>query len=142
MIRKFEKNDLTDIMRIWLESNIKAHDFIDDGYWQENYGMVKEILPQAEVFIYEDNGNIQGFIGLMDHYIAGIFIDNKQQSKGYGKCLLDYVKEMYPSLSLKVYKKNLPAVKFYQRENFVVREEQIDENTKEVEYVMDWIHNS
>lgn len=48
MIRKFEIGDLTNIMRIWLESNIKAHDFIDDSYWHENYEMVSKycIKPQ------------------------------------------------------------------------------------------------
>jgi len=138
MIRKFEISDLTDVMKIWLESNIKAHDFIDESYWKENYEMVKEILPKATIFVYEDNGSIQGFIGLMDNYIAGIFVSNEKQSRGIGKLLLDYAKEEYTSLLLKVYKNNMGAVKFYQRENFAIREEQSDENTKEIEYVMDW----
>lgn len=138
MIRRFEIGDLTDIMSIWLETNIKAHNFINESYWKENYQMLKELLPKATIFLYEDNGNIQGFIGLTDNYIAGIFVDYKKQSNGIGKFLIDHVKEEYPLLSLKVYKNNIRAVKFYQRENFVIREEQIDEKTNEVEYVMDW----
>jgi putative acetyltransferase len=138
MIRKFKTSDLVDIMKIWLESNIMAHDFINESYWKENYEMVKEILPKATLFVYEDSGNIQGFVGLVDNYIAGIFVEKEKQSKGIGKSLLNYIKEKYPSLSLKVYKNNIRAVKFYKRENFVIREEEIDENTKEVEYVMDW----
>ncbi|RCW63943.1 N-acetyltransferase [Saliterribacillus persicus] len=138
MIRKFEIDDLQEVMRIWLESNIKAHHFINESYWKENYETVKEILPNATIFVYENNEKIEGFVGLADNYIAGIFVENEKQSKGIGKDLLDYVKEKYPSLSLKVYKNNIRAVQFYQRENFVVKEEQLDRNTNEVEYVMDW----
>ncbi|WP_017472891.1 N-acetyltransferase [Amphibacillus jilinensis] len=138
MIRTFKIGDLTDIMKIWLESNIKAHDFIDAGYWRGNYEIVKEMLPKATIFVYEENGEIQGFVGLTDNYIAGIFVDNKKQSKGIGKYLLNYVKQKYQALSLKVYKDNVRAVKFYQRENFDIKEELFDEHTNEVEYVMSW----
>ncbi|TCK92571.1 putative acetyltransferase [Natranaerovirga hydrolytica] len=138
MIRKFETDDLVEVMEIWLESNIKAHNFIDESYWKENYEMVKEMLPQATLYVYEEHGTIQGFVGLMDHYIPGIFVQNECQSRGIGKSLLDYIKARYPSLSLKVYKNNIGAVNFYQREKFVIREEKIDENTKEIEYVMNW----
>jgi len=41
-------------------------------------------------------------------------------------------------LSLQVYKRNYRALKFYLREDFVVSREQVDENTGEVELVMNW----
>lgn len=138
MIRKLEKNDLDEVMRIWLESNIKAHDFIDENYWKENFANVKEMLPKATVFVYEENGKTQGFVGLMGNYIAGIFVDEKQQSRGIGKQLLEYIKTKHASLSLKVYKKNIRAVSFYQREKFTLKGKQIDENTGEIEYLMEF----
>ncbi len=75
---------------------------------------------------------------MLESYIAGIFINAHCQSKGVGKALLDYVKENHSELSLQVYKKNVRAVKFYLREDFAVSKEQIDENTTEVEIVMNW----
>ena len=48
---------------------------------------------------------ILDFIGMVDNYIAGIFVDKKYRSFEIGKKLLDYVKSKYDSLSLKVYKK-------------------------------------
>jgi putative acetyltransferase len=117
---------------------MNVHDFINKSYWQENYEMVKEILPHSTIFIYEDNNIIQGFIGLMDNYIAGIFINANSQSKGIGKALLDYVKVNRYELSLQVYKKNIRAIKFYLRENFVVSKEQMDDTTGELEFVMNW----
>jgi putative acetyltransferase len=138
MIRKFEINELETVMEIWLDTNINTHDFINTSYWKENYNLVKEMLPDAIIFVYEDNNQIQGFIGLMGNYIAGIFINSNSQSKGIGKALLNYVKEYNSELLLQVYKKNLRAVNFYLREDFVVSKEQIDENTNEVELVMSW----
>ena len=138
MIRKLESNELEIVMEIWLDTNINNHDFINTSYWKENYNLVKEMLPDAIIFVYEDNNQIQGFIGLMGNYIAGIFINSNSQSKGIGKALLNYVKEYNSELLLQVYKKNLRAVNFYLREDFVVSKEQIDENTNEVELVMSW----
>lgn len=60
MIRKMEKEDLDRVSQIWLDTNIKAHDFIPSQYWEKNYEPVREMLPQAEVYVWEENGQIQG----------------------------------------------------------------------------------
>lgn len=138
MIRKFEVNDIDRVMDIWLYTNIKAHDFIPESYWHGKSETVRKMLPDAELFVYEENSEIQGFVGLMGDYIAGIFVDPNSQSKGIGKELLDFVKKTRPELSLQVYKKNTRAVRFYLREGFAVLNEQTDENTGETELVMRW----
>jgi len=138
MIRAFEKHDIDSVMKLWLDTNISAHSFIKSDYWQNNFDIVKRIIPDATVFIYEQNGTVQGFIGIMDGYIAGIFICEEMQSKGIGKQLLDYAKNKYDELFLNVYKKNHRALRFYERENFSITAERIDENTGEVEYTMHW----
>jgi len=138
MIRKFKIDELETVMKIWLETNIAAHDFICEDYWRGNYELVKMMLPDATVFVYGENNLILGFIGLTENYIAGIFIDKNSQSKGIGKVLLDYVKKCHSELLLQVYKKNSRAVRFYLREGFVVSNEQTDENTGEAELVMNW----
>ena len=100
--------------------------------------MVKELLLQAEVYIYEDNQQIQGFIGLNDEYIEGIFVSDEYQSQGIGGRLLNYIKNKKPKLSLRVYWKNIRAIFFYQREGFEILREDLDEVTGEKEYVMVW----
>ena len=79
MIRKFQKTDIEQIMKIWLNSNIEAHSFVPEKYWKSNFDMVKEQLPQADVYVSDCDGEIQGFIGIADSYIAGIFVDEKYQ---------------------------------------------------------------
>lgn len=138
MIRKFKEEDIEDIMKLWLETNISAHDFIDSDYWKNNYDAAKEMMPNASIYVYEENDLIQGFVGLMDGYIAGIFVSKQLQSKGLGKELLDYAKSNNSKLFLNVYKKNKRAVDFYLREGFLVSSEKEDENTGEIELSMYW----
>ncbi|HAT88400.1 MAG TPA: N-acetyltransferase [Roseburia sp.] len=140
MIRKMEETDISDVLQIWLETNIKAHSFIEKEYWTGNYEMVKQILPEAEVYVYEDekNGQIVGFIGMNNQYVEGLFVKESAQSRGIGKQLLDYAKSRKTELRLGVYQKNVRAMRFYLRENFLIQAEEMDEDTNEKEYIMGW----
>lgn len=140
MVRKFKENDLTAVMQIWLNTNIKAHNFIDSKYWTDNYDMVKNMLPHAEIYVHENDvtKQIDGFIGLNDDYIEGIFVEQAVQSKGIGKQLLDFVKNIKSSMSLRVYQKNTRAISFYQREQFFIQSKSTDDNTNEKEFIMTW----
>lgn len=139
MIRDFKIQDIDRIMELWLDTNRLAHDFINDEYWQKSYEPVKAMMPKATIYVYEEDKVIKGFVGLMDNYIAGIFIAQSYQSKGIGKQLLDYVKNKKTMLSLCVYKKNKQAIQFYLRENFKIIDERIEETTGEIEFNMSWI---
>ena len=127
-------------MQIWLDTNIKAHSFISQNYWIENYENVKNILPQAVIYVYEDDNTnqIDGFLGLTNAYIEGLFVREAIQSKGIGKQLLNYAKEIKSSLRLSVYQKNARAISFYKREQFVICSENNDERTNEKEFIMTW----
>lgn len=138
MIRKLEKTDIEQVMQIWLHSNVEAHSFIPEDYWASNYQMVQEQLGQAEVYVSATSKEIQGFVGIVDGYIAGIFVHKTHRSEGIGKQLLDYVKERYDALTLNVYQKNERAVQFYHREGFSVVSEETDEDTGATDFTMSW----
>lgn len=138
MIRKLQTTDIDRVAEIWLDTNTKAHTFIPSQYWLDNYAAVREQLAQAEVYVYETEGNLHGFIGLIDDYIAGIFVQHHAQSNGFGKELLNFVKGRRKELWLNVYQKNVRAVKFYQREGFKIQREGTDEDTGEKDYLMAW----
>lgn len=138
MIRELRKVDINKVAEIWLDTNIKTHYFISAQYWKSNFELVKELLLQATVYVYEDKQEIQGFIGLSNEYIEGIFVSAEMQSQGIGKILLNYVKGKRNKLILNVYQKNTRAISFYQREGFEVKNSGLDEATGEKEYVMAW----
>ena len=138
MIRELRKVDINKVAEIWLDTNIKTHYFISAQYWKSNFELVKELLLQATVYVYEDKQEIQGFIGLSNEYIEGIFVSAEMQSQGIGKILLNYVKGKRNKLILNVYQKNTRAISFYQREGFEIQYRGKDEATGENDYVMVW----
>ena len=138
MIRRFETRDLDKIMDLWLHANIESHSFIEADYWKKNYDIVRKLIPEAEVFVAEENEEILGFIGLTDTYIAGIFVKATEQSKGVGTELLRTVMKLKDYLKLNVYKKNRKAVVFYQHRGFKIVNQETDENTSEEECTMEW----
>ena len=109
MIRKFQESDTTQVMEIWLNGNKDAHSFIPPEYWESHREMVREQLLQAEVYVYKTEGTIQGFIGIQDEHIAGIFVKPESRCAGIGKQLLDYAKKRHAVLTLQVYTKNRRA---------------------------------
>ena len=138
MIRKFQISDTEPVMKLWLSGNMEAHSFVPEKYWQSHFKEVQEALQQADVWVYDIDGNVHGFIGLINEYIAGIFVDKNYRSIGIGTQLVNFVKEKYDTLSLNVYQENPRAVAFYQSEGFSVLSEGIDEDTSKKEYTMFW----
>ena len=53
MIRKLLNGDIDRVADIWLKTNLKAHYFISNQYWKSNYELVKEMMSQYEVYVFE-----------------------------------------------------------------------------------------
>lgn len=66
------------------------------------------------------------------------YVKDINQHSGIGTSLLDKIKEKKDNLILNVYKKNKNAIKFYEKNNFIIISENIDKNTNEIEYTMNW----
>ncbi len=132
MIRKLKEEDITKVMTIWTKGNFKAHDFIEKDYWLENFNKVKnEYLPKADTFIYIEEDQIKGFISIMEgEYIGALFVKHDFLRQGIGRRLLNYCKERYNHLTLKVYEKNINATLFYVAMGFKNKEIKIDEQTR------------
>ena len=139
MIRKLNEADIDKVMDTWMKSTIKAHDFISKEYWQNNYNTVKEVyIPMSETFVYKDVQGIKGFISVINNeFIGALFVDIDFQGNGIGKQLIDYAVSKYGKLKLAVYKENKKSVEFYINRGFKIIEEQINDDSKNVEYIME-----
>ncbi len=140
MIAKFTgtEDGKRELMRIWLEGNRQAHDFISEEYWLSHFDQVGEALSSADVFICQEEGKLRGFAGMTGDYLAGIFVDSRCRCQGTGRALLNAVKEKYSAFTLQVYVKNRRAVDFYLREGLSVVKKMIDLDTGQWEYLMLW----
>ena len=97
------------------------------------------MIPDAEVTVCEENGRVLGFIGITEEgYIAGIFVEEQNRSRGVGRLLMERAKQTHHSLFLHVDQKNESAVRFYLREGFVEEERQPEPDTGEIELSMIW----
>ncbi len=141
MIRKFRESDMAQVLKIWLDASIEAHDFVEHGFWESKVDDMENIyLPAGENYVYEENGKIKGFFSLVDETLAAIFVDPASQGCGIGKTLIAKAKKLRSSLKLSVYKKNIKSVNFYINHGFVIVKEQIDKHTGEAEILMSWIN--
>ncbi len=138
MIRHMSDLDTDAVAQLWLEANMDAHGFIPESYWRGNLERVRGMLGEAEVYVYEDAGGIEGFIGLTGSRVAGLFVRAGARGRGTGKRLLDLAKLMRDRLELGVYAKNERALRFYEREGFGISGEGVDAETGEAEYEMRW----
>lgn len=139
-IRKMESNDITKVVELWYETSLQAHDFISPEYWEKNKEtMAKKYLPDSETYLAIEEGNIVGFISMIDNYLAAIFVQTDKQGSGIGKKLLNYIKERRATILLKVYKQNSNSVHFYENQEFKVLSENKEEITNEIEFVMEWV---
>lgn len=144
MIKEFEQNDVDTVMKIWLDTNTIAHDFIPQRYWLDNYNVVKEkYLPIAKTFIYEEDNTIKGFISIIEgFFIGGLFVLKEYQKQGIGLALINYCKEIYSKLELTVYVDNKGAVNFYKLCDFQIQGEQVNTDSGFREYIMVWHKSS
>ena len=138
MLRTMRTDDLDYVVKIWLESNIQAHSFIESDYWKENKEEVRKMLPHSLIEVAEIDGNIVGFIGMNETRIEGLFVSSDFQSRGIGHSLIEWAKTGNEELTLSVYQKNQRALQFYLKEGFVIGERLMDQKTGEIELLMQW----
>ena len=55
MIKEFKMDYLDEVMKIWLETNINTHDFIEKEYWINNFDLVKFYLKNNFKRVNEQN---------------------------------------------------------------------------------------
>lgn len=137
MIRRFRQSDLDQVIDIWLEASIQAHDFVESAFWKAKVKDMREIyIPSAETYVYDEDGVIKGFAALSGDTLAAIFVAPNCQGSGIGKQLMAKAKEVHELPTLTVYKENRRSIEFYKQRGFKIVREQIDEHTGHPELLM------
>ena len=101
MIRKVLNGDIDRVADKWLKTNLKAHYFISNQYWKSNYELVKEMMSQYEVYVFEADKMIQGFVGLNDKYMKEMDPEDEQVQLQVRK-LQDYITDHFYTCSDKI----------------------------------------
>lgn len=139
MIRPFTASDMEAVLRIWLDASVRAHDFVPAQFWQEQLPAMRTVyLPFAQVWVYEDAGQVLGFYALVEDQLAAIFVAPQQQGQGVGAALMQHAKAQRPQLELQVYRDNHASRAFYRAHGWVDEAESVDEATGQVQLSMHW----
>ncbi len=139
MIRKFKAEDETKILTMWVKANFRVNDFIERDFWIENFNEMKDKIINNETYIYEYDGEIQGFVNIINNCeITAIVTKEDSLKQGIGRKLINYCKEKKENLNIKVYENNVAGVVFILRMEFKNIGVHIDEKTAEKEYILEW----
>ena len=126
MIREYRNADDQELIKIWYDASIIAHNFIPSEFWaSEKVNIQEKYLPIAETYVKELDGKIVGFISLIDSFIGGLFVSPDYQGKGVGTELINKARSLKKELTVEVYKENIQAQKFYNKCGFIPNNERV-----------------
>ena len=132
MIRNIEISDYPRLMDIWEDSVLNTHDFLK----MEDFLFYKKILstyfPHVDLFGYERDGALIGFMGVAGDNLEMLFIENKHRYPGVGKELVLYAIENLHIKKVDVNEQNSQAIGFYKYFGFnVYGKSELDTEGKE-----------
>lgn len=131
-----KENELDAVHALWLKINLETHTTIDPNYFIDNSDKVKEALKDATIYVYKEDNTIIAFIGLIDDYIAGIFVDRRSKRIGYK--LMKHIQNKHTNLNLHVFSDNIRAINFYKKHKFKEIESSFNEDVSAYETLMSW----
>jgi len=86
-------------------------------------------MPNSDTWVYEESGNIIGFISMMKNEIGGLFVDPKSQEKGIGTALVNHITQFHDTLEVEVFEENKIGKPFYEKYGFKVIKEYVMKET-------------
>lgn len=84
MLRASRSDDMDEIVEIWLLASLQAHDFVDAScWWQAQEDLRTRYLDHARIWVFEERGELLGFMALVDDYLAALFVRPDRQGRGW-----------------------------------------------------------
>ncbi len=118
-IRAYSDADSARLLDIWLAASRFGHPFLGEETLVRQRRIVEELyLGQAEIWVAEQAGQVVGFIGLLETFIGGLFVDPPRHGGGHARGLVEHAARLKPFLELDVYAANPVARGFYRHLGF------------------------
>ncbi|WDZ78898.1 GNAT family N-acetyltransferase [Ensifer adhaerens] len=118
-IRRWCPEEGERLLAIWLAASRIGHPFLGEARLVEQQQVVRDTyLPMADNWVAEIDGQVVGFIGLIENFIGGLFVDPDVLGAGIGRALVGDAAARLGQLDVSVYADNRAAVAFYLRLGF------------------------
>ena len=136
MLRQSRPEDMEEIVEIWLLASCRPtiSSTLPAG-GRHRKDLRTRYLDHARIWVFEERGDLLGFMALVDDYLAALFVRPDRQGRG-GHALLQEAKSRCAALHTRVFVENEPAVRFYRRHGFGIGEEVSDPLTHHLQYQM------
>ena len=130
MVRKYEQEDLSEVLDAWYSASQVAHPFLSQDFFeQERKNICDLYLPNSDTWLFEREGIVVGFISLIGNEVGGIFVHSEYHRQGIGRALMDHARGLRGVLELDVFENNLVGRKFYENYGFIQVGEHVHEET-------------
>jgi putative acetyltransferase len=130
MIRKYDEQDLDELLAAWEAASEVAHPFLAKEFLaSERENIPNLYLPNAETWVFEDCGRVVGFIALIGNEVGAIFVQPSHHRTGVGHRLMDKARELRGELEVEVFVANTIGRAFYAKYGFEAVEEKAHEAT-------------
>ena len=137
MIRKHKETDSDAIIDVWFAASLLATPFLSEEFLSEERGNIRNIwLPKAETWVFENDGNVIGFLSLIGDEVGAIFVHPDSQGKGIGRALMDHAANLRGDLFLDVFEENTIGRRFYDRYGFQFARKHIHKQSGHVQIRM------
>lgn len=90
MIRKIKVTDYPRLMEIWESAVLSTHDFLKEEDFIYYKGQLPVYFQYVNLFGFEQEGILIGFMGIAEGNLEMLFIDNNYRGTGVGKKLITY----------------------------------------------------
>jgi putative acetyltransferase len=120
MIRKYNEEDLTDILSFWKSSASLFHPEFKADFFNEQEAEIRDgKLGEIDSWVYEENNRVEGFISLHGHRLLMLFVNPTSQGKGIGRLLIQHAKTLsFSYLELFVFENNKQGIAIYEKMGF------------------------
>lgn len=115
MINKYKEEDIKDIIKLGSLVNKKFEKLFN----------INNLPDNEEILVYKENNQVIGFLHYLDNidYIEflNVAVHEEKRNKKIASLLVDYfLSQNNKRIILEVRESNLPAIKLYQKFNFVI----------------------
>lgn len=124
-IRVAEKSDHSSLIEIWEDAVKATHNFLLPEDFDYFRGQIPQYLSQVELYVCEEEGVVEGFLGVSGQNIEMLFI--RKRGVGLGSRLLRFAVEELGAIRVDVNQQNVEAHRFYLKHGF------IDESSSETD---------
>ena len=108
MIRKIKVTDYPRLMEIWESAVLSTHDFLKEEDFIYYKGQLPVYFQYVNLFGFEQEGTLIGFMGIAEGNLEMLFIDNNYRGTGVGKKLITYAIDNLQVTKVDVNEQNIP----------------------------------